>query len=56
VLQDEGNGRFRMVKVKLGPEFAGVRPVESGLKADDRVVAEGAFHLNNERKRMLLSE
>ena len=56
VLKDEGNGRFRMVKVKLGPEFAGLRPVESGLKAEDRVVVEGAFHLNNERKRMLLSE
>jgi membrane fusion protein, heavy metal efflux system len=45
-----------MVKVKLGLEQAGMRAVEAGLKEGDRIVTEGAFHLNNERKRMLLSE
>ncbi|SNS96317.1 membrane fusion protein, cobalt-zinc-cadmium efflux system [Noviherbaspirillum humi] len=56
VLQDQGERRFRLVKVKLGPEHAGMRPVESGLKDGDRIVAEGAFHLNNERKRMQMGE
>lgn len=56
VLQEIGNRQFRLVKVKLGTEQAGIRPVESGLKQGDRVVTEGAFHLNNERKRLQLSE
>jgi cobalt-zinc-cadmium efflux system membrane fusion protein len=56
VLQEQGKGSFRMVKVRLGPEQAGMRAVEAGLKEGDRIVTEGAFHLNNERKRMLLSE
>lgn len=56
VLQEQGNGRFRLVRTRLGPEHAGVRAVESGLKPGDRIVADGAFHLNNERKRLLVSE
>jgi cobalt-zinc-cadmium efflux system membrane fusion protein len=37
--------------VKLGPESDGMRVVQSGIKPGDRVVVEGAFHLDNERKR-----
>ena len=44
-------GQYRLTPVVLGPETGGVRPVQSGLKEGDRVVVEGAFHLNNERKR-----
>jgi len=29
----------------------GMRPVFDGLREGQRVVVEGAFHLNNERKR-----
>nr|MBL8412163.1 efflux RND transporter periplasmic adaptor subunit [Dechloromonas sp.] len=47
----EGDGAFRLVKVKLGPEQEGRRVVVSGLKGDEKVVVEGAFHLNNERNR-----
>lgn len=47
----EGDGAFRLVKVKLGPEQLGRRVVVSGLKGDEKVVVEGAFHLNNERNR-----
>ncbi|WP_241673045.1 efflux RND transporter periplasmic adaptor subunit [Lacisediminimonas profundi] len=52
VLQEISAGKYRLVKVKLLPEQDKLRPVESGIKAGDRVVIEGAFHLNNERKRM----
>lgn len=45
---------FRLMPVKLGPEVDGLRPVLSGLKGSEQVVAEGAYHLNNERKRRLV--
>jgi cobalt-zinc-cadmium efflux system membrane fusion protein len=47
----EGEGVFRLLKVKLGPEQADLRVVLSGLKGDEKVVIDGAFHLNNERNR-----
>lgn len=47
----EGERRFRLTPVKLGSEIDGMRGVLSGVKAGDRIVGEGAFHLNNERKR-----
>lgn len=47
----EGDGVFRLVKVKLGPEQGGQRIVRSGLKGDEKLVVDGAFHLNNERNR-----
>jgi cobalt-zinc-cadmium efflux system membrane fusion protein len=56
VLKEQGQGVFRLMKVKLGPEQDGMRSVESGLAQGERIVADGAFHLNNERKRMQLSE
>lgn len=47
----EGDGAFRLAKVKLGPEQGGVRVVVSGLKGGEKLVVDGAFHLNNERNR-----
>lgn len=47
----EGDGAFRLLKVKLGPELGGVRVVQSGLKGGEKLVVDGAFHLNNERNR-----
>lgn len=46
------NHQFRMTKVKLGGDSDGMRVVQGGLKAGDRVVVNGAFHLDNERKRL----
>lgn len=43
--------RFRLTPVELGPAQDHVRPVIKGLSAGAEVVTEGAFHLNNERKR-----
>lgn len=43
--------RFRLTPVELGPLSGDLRPVIKGLSAGAQVVTEGAFHLNNERKR-----
>jgi cobalt-zinc-cadmium efflux system membrane fusion protein len=45
------DGRFRLTRVTLADETGGQRVVESGLKGGEEIVAEGGFHLNNERKR-----
>ena len=47
----ERDGVFRLTKVKLGPEQGGQRVVISGLQGKEKVVVDGAFHLNNERNR-----
>lgn len=47
----EEAGVFRLVSVRLGAEQGGQRVVLSGLKGAERVVVDGAFHLNNERNR-----
>jgi cobalt-zinc-cadmium efflux system membrane fusion protein len=49
----EDGDTYRMVAVKLGPEGKGYRPVISGLKEDQEIAVNGAFHLNAERKRQL---
>lgn len=50
-----GESAYRLHAVQLGAEFEGRRVVVSGLREADVVVLEGAFHLNNERKRRELS-
>ncbi len=45
------DGRFRLTRVTLADESGGLRVVESGLQGGEEIVAEGGFHLNNERKR-----
>lgn len=49
-----GPNSFVLHKVELGSEYGSVRVVTSGLQKDDNIVLDGAFHLNNERKRMAL--
>jgi cobalt-zinc-cadmium efflux system membrane fusion protein len=44
-------GEYRMTPVRLDKAIGDVRPVLSGLKEGERIVVDGAFHLNNERKR-----
>ena len=43
--------RFQLRPVMLGQETNGFLPVLEGIKIGERIVTEGAFHLNNERKR-----
>ena len=47
----QGDEVFRLTAVKLGPEQAEQRVVMSGLKGNEKIVIDGAFHLNNERNR-----
>ena len=42
---------FQLREVKLGIEYEGRRVVQDGLRSSDTIVVDGAFHLNNERKR-----
>lgn len=46
----QGNNRFLRVPVELGPEVADMRPVLQGLTIEQKIVVDGAFHLDNERK------
>lgn len=42
---------FRLQAVSLGAQEGTLRPVLSGVETGQRIVASGAFHLNNERLR-----
>ncbi|MBP6365760.1 MAG: efflux RND transporter periplasmic adaptor subunit [Nitrosomonas sp.] len=46
----KGNNKFRRTPVELGSEVAGYRPVVSGITIDQKIVMDGAFHLDSERK------
>lgn len=50
-----GENAYRLQAVQLGAEYEERRVVVAGLREADAVVVEGAFHLNNERKRRELS-
>jgi len=54
VFVDTGSARFELRPVRLGREEAQKRPLLEGLKAGEKIVVGGAFHLNNERLRSTL--
>jgi len=45
---------FLLRKVTLGEEQNGKRVLLDGVRPDERIVVDGAFHLNNERRRQAL--
>jgi cobalt-zinc-cadmium efflux system membrane fusion protein len=45
-------GTFRLIPVLLGEELEGIRILLDGIKPGQRIVLDGAFHLNNERRRL----
>ncbi|MBL8540152.1 MAG: efflux RND transporter periplasmic adaptor subunit, partial [Betaproteobacteria bacterium] len=49
-----GENEFRLVPVALGQESGSVVVLKDGLGEGDAIVVDGAFHLNNERKRRIL--
>lgn len=44
-------GKFTLRPVQLGAELAGKRVLVDGIREEERIVVDGAFHLNNERRR-----
>ena len=49
-----GPDTYLMRRVTTGDDLGKVRVILDGLKESETVVVEGAFHLNNERKRQVL--
>jgi membrane fusion protein, heavy metal efflux system len=47
-------GTFLLKPVALGPEFGDKRVLTSELRTGEKIVIDGAFHLNNERKHLAL--
>lgn len=47
---DEDNNTYLRISVKLGPEIDNLRPVIAGLSVGQRIVIDGAFDIDNERK------
>ncbi|HMM71166.1 MAG TPA: efflux RND transporter periplasmic adaptor subunit [Rhodocyclaceae bacterium] len=46
-----GPNTYRLTELVLGQSVGGKRPVIRGVTEGTRIVVDGAFHLNNERKR-----
>lgn len=46
--------RFHLRKVRLGGEHGNIRVLLEGVNEGEKIVLDGAFHLNNERKRAAL--
>lgn len=47
---EEDTNDFLRVPVELGPEIGNLRPVIAGLSVGQRIVIDGAFDIDNERK------
>jgi cobalt-zinc-cadmium efflux system membrane fusion protein len=43
--------KYRMREVEVGDDFNGMLAITSGVEESEIIVTDGAFHLNNERKR-----
>jgi cobalt-zinc-cadmium efflux system membrane fusion protein len=50
VFLQKSDTQFRLQEVELGEEVGDFRVVRSGLTVDQKIVLDGAFHLNNKRK------
>lgn len=46
--------QYKLITVKLGQDHNGKRPLLEALPEGQRIVVDGAFHLNNERNRLNL--
>ena len=52
VFVQSGPDVFTLRPVTLGEEFGGQRVLVDGLRSGEKIVVDGAFHLNNERTRL----
>jgi cobalt-zinc-cadmium efflux system membrane fusion protein len=48
---ERGNGAFVLRPVTFGEEVGGRRVLLDGIRPGEKIVVDGAFHLNNERRR-----
>ncbi len=55
VFVQQGEKQFILRPVELGPEFEKVRVLLAGVEPGEKVVTDGAFHLNNERRRLAVT-
>lgn len=53
VLVHVDSDTYQLRKVILGQEHGGRRVVTEGLQGEEKIIVDGAFHLNNERRRQL---
>lgn len=53
-VQTPADNRFELRQVSLDKEESGLRPLLRGLQNGEKIVVDGAFHLNNERLRSTL--
>ena len=51
VFVKRGADTFILRQITAGEQFGDTRVVESGIAPGEKIVIDGAFHLNNERKR-----
>jgi cobalt-zinc-cadmium efflux system membrane fusion protein len=54
VFVETAPGTYLLRTVSLGDDLGDRRVVLEGLQEQDTIVSDGAFHLNNERKRLAL--
>ncbi len=54
VFVEQAAGTFRLEQVELGEEFEEMRVLLKPLPVGRKIVLDGAFHLNNERRKLLV--
>lgn len=54
IFVERSPGDYQLRQVTLGEEYDGRRVLLEGLKPNERIVIDGAFHLNNERRRLAM--
>ncbi|WP_424193424.1 efflux RND transporter periplasmic adaptor subunit [Ampullimonas aquatilis] len=54
IFVEVGSSQYKLMPVRLGTDHNGKRPLLESLPDGQRIVIEGAFHLNNERNRINL--
>jgi membrane fusion protein, heavy metal efflux system len=50
IFVQQAANRFQMRRVTIGAEFGSDRVLEEGLQPGEKIVLDGAFHLNNQRR------
>jgi membrane fusion protein, heavy metal efflux system len=54
VLVETGQNKFTLRKITLGGETSQGHVLETGLNSGEKIILEGAFHINNERRRLAM--